>query len=393
MLIALFVTALWQGHPPIELALDEAIRRGMTERGRTAEARALVAEARAGRRLAGQIPNPSFSYQHTGDTPRQHISFDQPFSWLVTRGADRATAAAVLRRARADSVILMAGVAAEIRSSFFATLGAREAERLAVEQVKVIDSLAALARRRFEAGDISRYEWEQAAQEARRGRILVSFAREATRTQEAAFTRATGSVDPVTPVAGPLDRGLDGELGPALPVDSIPTLAAAVADSAALAFASQSARRARLPVPSLQAGADWDDPTVPGKRFSVVGFAVPIPLWNTGGADAALARARAERGAALARETRLEAAQAVAEARTRLEETARRARFTRDSLAPGASALRERALIAYRLGETTILSVLDALRSEREVVQQQVESLTAYQAALAAWYALFGRSE
>ena len=36
MLIALFVTALWQGHPPIELALDEAIRRGMTERGRTA---------------------------------------------------------------------------------------------------------------------------------------------------------------------------------------------------------------------------------------------------------------------------------------------------------------------------------------------------------------------
>ena len=95
----------------------------------------------------------------------------------------------------------------------------------------------------------------------------------------------------------------------------------------------------------------------------------------------------------MARETRLEAAQAVAEAQARLDETARRARFARDSLAPAAKSLRERALIAYRLGETSILSVLDALRSEREVGQQQVESLTAFQSALAAWNALFGRME
>ena len=394
MVIALLAAVLLQGQPPAQVSLDEAIRRGMAARGRITEAAAAVAEARAGRRFASQIPNPVISYQHTGDTPRQHVSFDQPFSWLVTRGADRAAASAGLRRAEADSILLTTGVVAEIRSAFYGALGSRAAERLAVEQVAVADSLAALARRRFEAGDISRYEWEQAAQEARRGQLLLSFARESTRARDAAFARAIGASEPVRPAASdPLDGGLDGGTGLALPLDSMPMVAAAVADSAALAFAARSAARARLPVPSLQGGADWDDPAVPGRRFSVLGFAVPLPLWNSGGAEAALARARADRGAAVARETRLEAAQAVAEARVRLDETARRARFARDSLAPAAKSLRERALIAYRLGETSILSVLDALRSEREVVQQQVESLTAFQSALAAWNALFGRME
>jgi outer membrane protein TolC len=95
----------------------------------------------------------------------------------------------------------------------------------------------------------------------------------------------------------------------------------------------------------------------------------------------------------LASEVRLEAIRVIAEARARLEESTQRARFARDSLLPAAHALRERALAAYRAGETGVLAVLDALRSEREVGQAAVEDLLAYQAALAVWYALFGRTE
>ena len=84
---------------------------------------------------------------------------------------------------------------------------------------------------------------------------------------------------------------------------------------------------------------------------------------------------------------------AVTEARARLEESALRARFARDSLVPAARALREQALAAYRAGETSLLAVLDALRSEREVVLAQIQDFIAFQAALSAWRALFGRIE
>jgi outer membrane protein TolC len=84
---------------------------------------------------------------------------------------------------------------------------------------------------------------------------------------------------------------------------------------------------------------------------------------------------------------------AVTEARARLEESARRARFARDSLLPAARALREQALAAYRAGETSLLAVLDAFRSEREVVIAQIQDFIAFQAALSAWRALFGRIE
>jgi len=90
-------------------------------------------------------------------------------------------------------------------------------------------------------------------------------------------------------------------------------------------------------------------------------------------------------------ETRLESARALREARVRLVESSGRARFARDSLLPQAALLRGRAVRAYQAGETGILPVLDALRSEREVVLGAVQDQLAYQEALADWYALLGR--
>lgn len=393
-MMVMLAALLLQAPAQTPLSLDSAIRRGIAVRGRVAEAGAGVAEARAGRRLAGQIPNPSLSYEHTADPPRQHLLFEQPLSWLTTRGSSVGAASAVLRRARADSAFLVAGVVQEIRAAFYGALGAHEIERLTVEEVTAADSLALIARIRFEAGDISRFESEQAAQESRRGRQLLSQAREETRAADAVFARAVGWTEPIPPMpAGSLDQGVELGAAGALSPDSIPQVLSAVADSASLALEWQSTRRGRLPVPSVIAGAEWDDPDGPGRTLSVIGFAVPLPLWNTGGADAARARARAERGAALAREARLEGTRARTEALARLEESALRARFARDSLVPAARALREQALAAYRAGETDILAVLDALRSEREIVLSEVESLRAFQSALAAWMVLFGRTQ
>ncbi|HEV8197766.1 MAG TPA: TolC family protein [Gemmatimonadales bacterium] len=394
MVIAILAAAIIQLPPPNHLSLSEAIRHGIAARGRVREARAGLAEARAGRRLAGQVPNPTLSYDYTGDFPRQHLLFDQPLAWLTTRGLERGAAAATIRKAQADSMVAVSAVVQEVRAAYYGALGARESLRLVGEQVAAADSLAGLARRRLEVGDISRFEYEQTAQEARRGEQLLSSAREEVRAADAEFIRALGWADPMPPVAeGALDQDLDMALVSEYSPDSLPVIVSAVADSAAQALTYRSIQRARIPIPSVSAGADWDDPERPGERLSVIGFSVPLPIWNSGGAEAAQAQARAGRAAALAHEARIEGVRAVTEARARLEESARRARFARDSLLPAARALREQALAAYRAGETSLLAVLDAFRSEREVVIAQIQDFIAFQAALSAWRALFGRIE
>lgn len=394
MLIPLLAALLSQEPAPTPLTLSAAIRHGIAARGRIGEARAGVAEARAGRSLAGQLPNPAFSYTHSGDAPRQHFLVDQPLSWLATRGLDRSAASAMIRRAQADSVVGVSSVVQEIRATYYGALAARESMRLVTEQVAAADSLARLARRRFEAGDISRFESEQTAQEARRAQQLLSTARQEVRGSDAGFVRALGWVDPAPPVAdGRLDQELDVATGAAYSPDSLPMIVSAVADSAAQALVYRSIQRGRIPIPSLAAGADWDDPARPRQRFSVVGFSLLLPFWNTGGAAARLAQARAERAAAVAGEARAEGVRAVTELGARLEESARRARFARDSLVPAARALRNQALAAYRAGETNVLAVIDAFRSERDVVLAQIQDFIAFQAALSAWRALFGRME
>lgn len=393
MLVVLLAATLLQ-RPGPALSLDDALRQARLARGRPASAAAGVAQARAERSLAGRIPNPGLSYEHTGDTPRQHLFIDQSFAWLLTRGADKAAGAAGIRRAEADSVLTMAELVQDVRIAFFEALGANETLRLVVEEVGFSDSLTRIARARLNVGDISQFEFDQVAQDGRRAQQLLSETRETARSAQAALVRAIGWSDPAPPVpSGALDVGLDLDTGVTLSADSIPAVRFAVADSLAAALILRSARRGRIPMPSLTAGGEWDDPSDPGRTLSVLGFAIPLPLWNQGGAEVALARARAELSAAEARETRQAATRAIAEARIRLEESARRARFARDSLIPAARELRLRAVVAYRAGETGVLPVLDAFRGERDVVLTAVQDLEVFQEALARWRALFGRME
>jgi cobalt-zinc-cadmium efflux system outer membrane protein len=192
-----------------------------------------------------------------------------------------------------------------------------------------------------------------------------------------------------------LETSLDQALPFAnVPVDSVPTLHAAVADSAAAAASARATSRARLPLPAVQAGAEWDDPSSPTHgALSTVGFSLPLPLWQRGGGAVAQARARTVEATAHVRETRLEVTRALREARIHLEETADRAQFARDSLLPAAQALGARALRAYQSGATGVLPVLDAIRGEREVALAAIQDLLAYQDAVATWYALLGRTD
>ena len=390
MIVLCLALALQQ--PKDSITLSDALARAHRQRGTVATAAAEIAGARAALRTAGAIPNPTVSYSHTESTPVNHFLVDQPLDWLLRRGSDRSAARAGLDRALADSAVAVAGLLRDVRTAFYRARASRLAETLVGAQAALADSVARIARARLRAGDVSLLEQEQAAQEAARARQTASAAREAARVDEAELARAIAwEGSPPTP-AGPLDEGVDQLPDTALAATTLPSVRAAVADSAAAAAQARSAVRARVPFPTLQSGAEWGDPSQPG-TLGVIGFAVPFPLWNLGGGTVAEARARAARASALARESRLDAVRQLRQARIHLEETAIRARFARDSIVPAAAVLRGRSLRAYQAGETGILPVIDALRSERDVSLAAVQDQLAFQEALADWYALTGRLE
>jgi outer membrane protein TolC len=316
---------------------------------------------------------------------------DQPLDWLLKRGPDRAAARHGIGAALADSSQTAADLEREVRVAFYTARATAVAETLTVAQAALADSVAHIGAARLRAGDISLLEAEQGRAEAARARQSLSSVRENARVAASDLARSVGA-DPAAPPVplGRLDASLDHPPLRAITIDRVPSVRTALADSASSRALARSASIGRIPLPTLQSGAEWEEPTEPNRTLAVIGVSLPFPLWHHGSGAAAEARARALVAAVAVREARLDAARRVEAARIHLEESGIRARFARDTLLPAARAVRSRALRAYQAGETGILALLDALRVERDVALAGVQDLLAYQTALADWESLYG---
>jgi outer membrane protein TolC len=373
------------------LTVQEAVSRALSQRGSLRATGALVNRARAEARLAGQIPNPVAGYSYTDDPPRQHLTVQQSFDWLLIRGLSQAAARSSVQAAVADSIVTAAEISTETRSAFYRALAAENALVLLGQQAVIADSLAAIARTRLQHGDISELEADQLTLEAARTRQAVSQGREDHEVALAELRRLIAwSGDSLPPLSGTLDEGLATTL-PAMPPElRIPSLQTRLADSAAAGLRRRSASLGRFPVPAVEIGMDWDEPSLPGQRLWVFGVSIPIPLWNVSGAQVAGAQADVEEANARLVEARSELRGRLAETRIRVEESRLRARIARDSLLPMARRIRERTARGYQLGETGVIPLLDALRVERETALEMIQGMVAFQEAQATWTSLVG---
>lgn len=396
--------------PPLTLA--QALERARASRPQVAAAAAGVERARGAARLGALVPNPLVGGQRDARTPTRQATITQPLAWLLRRGADAAAGRAGVVRAAADSAQLLADLGRDVRRAFYGALAGDERLRLAAEQARYADSLVALADRRVAAGDLSALERDQVAQEAARARLAAWQAREQARVARVELARAVAWTGPAEGPGAPRPAGALAEAldtpdvvgdasagaGSAAEVAALPTLRAALADSAAAAARYRAARLAQLPLPAVVAGAEWGASATAdaGARVAahttpIVGLSVALPFWNQGREAAAEARGAAAEGAARAGEARLTVTAQLAAARVRAAETAARARFARDSLAPEAARIRTGAVRLYEAGRTGLLPVLDALRVERDVAGTLVQALLAFQEARADLFALLGR--
>lgn len=392
--LLLLTAALLQNVPGDSLQLAGALDYGARHRGTMIVASAALRVARAGVSDARALPNPTGSYTWGQDTPRQTATLQQPLDWLLRRPGDLRAAHAGVARAGADSVIAARDLAQEIRGAFYDALAARALRGVAAAEYTVADSLARIADRRLATGDIPEAERDRLRLERVVALQGLSRAEGEEAAARLALGRAIGWSDsaPLPPLAGALSDDLDGPAASELDVDSVPAVRAAFADSVAAAGLSSSASLARIPLPDVEVGRQWDDPTVPGQTLWLVGASMPLPLFNRGGAAASAARARLAQAAASLAEARRDARAQIGTAAIRLRGSRDRARLAVDSLLPAATQLRTRAARAYALGQTGVLPLLDGLRAEREVVAGALNDLLAYQDALATWLSLTGNA-
>jgi len=383
----LFALAVAQGSDT--LTIDDALARARAVRPRVAAASAIVERAIGAARVGAIIPNPTAQFESDDIAPTFKLTATQPLSWLPRRGADLAAGRAGIERARADSAQTLADVGRDVRRSFFGALAADRQLALATEQSVLADSLARLASRRAAAGDISDLERDQISLEASRARLATEQARQSADVARAELARAVAWESATPPrAAGALDAGLGQSDSPTAPIDALPFVRGAIADSSAAAARLKAARIARIPIPGVVAGREWGSGS---SNNLILGLAIPIPIFSLGGEAVHQARGAAVELSALAAESRLTARSQLEAARARTESSDRRARFARDSLLPEAVRVRAGAVRLYEEGRTSVLPVLDALRAEREVARVTVAELLAFQEARADLYAVLGR--
>jgi cobalt-zinc-cadmium efflux system outer membrane protein len=143
------------------------------------------------------------------------------------------------------------------------------------------------------------------------------------------------------------------------------------------------ARAQRIPDLTVQPGLEAFDSAFPGRPGFNMQVSVPLPLFNRGTAEirrssAMLEQLQAERDA-----TRQRVSSEIGRAALNLESARKQVEFYETKLLPDAERVRQLAVEAYTIGQTGLLSVIDATKNARDVRQAYLQALTDYQTALA----------
>jgi cobalt-zinc-cadmium efflux system outer membrane protein len=344
------------------------------------------AVAEAAIQIAGQRPNPDFISAYTRSEPRWQGSVSQLVEMGGKRGRRIDVARNELRLTDLDLDAALRTLRHDLRAAYFNLTFARNNYDLGQQAVNQAKELANIARERFEAGDIAQFEVLQANLGVDRATNDLDRLGNTERIARATMNQLLNR-----PPDAPLDLrdSLFLRLGPVSTPDLI---ARSLSQNIELRTAEQQiateqsrlrlARAQRIPDLTLEPGLETLDSAYshPGFKMQV---SVPLPIFNRGGADirkssAMLEQLQAERDA-----VRQRIASEIARASLNVDSARRQVEFYETKLLPAAERVRELANEAYRIGQTSLLSVIDATRNAREVRQAYLQALFDYQTAVA----------
>ena len=377
--------AIAQPPPAGSLTLQAALERAVAANPAIAAARLGRAIDVAGLALAGERLNPEASFEIEKETPKQSFGFAVPLELGGKRSKRIAVGEATIRAGEAELAATIAQIRNDVRRAYFEALVADARSTVLHELSDLSQRARDTAQARFDSGDAPRLEVLQA------DLALATSENEATAADGVALA-ARSKLNAV--LALPLDtvRPLSTSLDDGGAVVTSAALDLARRGSAELATLDRRideqrakvelARALRVPdlVPTATLTHDAQPEFTYGWR---AGLAVTLPLFTTHKAgvmveDTTLAQLTTQRQAAQLRiDGEVTAAAAMAEAQ-RLAY----ARY-RDIILPQAQQVEQLAQDSYRLGQTGIAALLQALQATRDVRLRSLDTVSQYQAALA----------
>jgi cobalt-zinc-cadmium efflux system outer membrane protein len=347
--------------------------------------RRAVAEAAV--QIAGQRPNPDFISAYTRSEPRWQPSVSQLVELGGKRGRRIDVARNELRLTDLDLDAALRTLRHDLRAAYFNLGLTRNNYELGQQALAQAKELANIARERFEAGDIAQFEVLQANLAVDRATNDLDRLGNTERIARATMNQLLNR-EPDAPLD--LRDTLFSRLGPIVPQDLI---AQSLSQNVDLRTAEQQiateqsrlklARAQRVPDLTLEPGLETFDsahPEGPGFKMQVT---VTLPIFNHGSGEIRKSSAMLEQLQAEREATRQRIGSEIARASLNVESARKQVEFYETKLLPDAERVRELANEAYRIGQTSLLSVIDATRNAREVRQAYLQALFDYQTAVA----------
>lgn len=374
-----------QTPPTSPLTLGGAIERALEANPSIAAVRLRRDITLAQLRVASERLNPEARVEIERETPTEAYSLAVPWEAGGKRGRRIAVAEAAIRTGEAEVAQTIAEVRFAVRRAYFGRLVA-EARLTLLDEMQMLAMRARdVAQQRFETGDAPRLEVMQAQLAVAQAENEGTGARGTVTAARAELNALLGlPLDGSVPLAETLDAG---EV--AAPAVGIARAEAANTELTVInrRLEEQRARLAlarSLQVPdvtpefTVTRGNDPEFNT--GWRAAV---AVTLPLFSSHRAgvlveEATLTQLTREREATLARITgEVTAASAIADA-----QRVQYARY-RDEILPQALDVERLAEESYRLGQTGIVALLQALQASRDARLRSLQAADSLQSALA----------
>ncbi|MES2465582.1 MAG: TolC family protein [Armatimonadota bacterium] len=381
--------------PAAALSMEEAVEAAVANNRRIAAAARDVIAARQGVRSAGALTNPNLLFTPAltggvGGGSDTEVLVQQPLEINGIRTARRGAASAQSRRAAALAVVELRSVVFAARSAYLEVARAREQSVLARTLFQTAEELDRVARRQVELGTRPAIEQTQTGIEVTRAKQQAALARAAVTSSEAALNSVMNR-SPNAPVGTVALPDVAAVFTAPLPdlQDVIRRALAqrteiAAAEAASDAF-RQEARLARAEgIPDI--APQWRAGSVTrGVQQSGFGIGITLPLFDYGSRRGrvrqaeASSRAEGERVEAARVQVQQEAVQALARATAAREVLA----TYPEGLLDEAARLLRASRVGYEEGRTSIIQLVEAQRTYRQVQNDFITAQVEYALALA----------
>ncbi len=335
---------------------------------------------------AGQWANPEVSFEATRDTPHENLTFGLPIEIGGQRGKRIAVAREALTLADLDVRAEMRTLRRNLRQAFYGLLAAEQRARLADEVVGLAERTKSVTQARFDEGAAPRLDVLQADLSLARAQADADLAR-------SAHASALADLNAVLNQPPGQAVSVVGDLADA---PAVPNFAGAMtlagASNVDLLSADREAavegrrldllRAERVPTPTVTFGLPMNSPGDFNVGMSL-GLAMMVPLFSRNQGEIAESQAtidqvRAKRDAA----HRL-VESAVFAALARIDAERKQLESYRTRVIPAAVELTTLAEESYKAGRNSVLALLEAQRSLRDVRRDYLQALLDFQAALA----------